>query len=319
MPIARVFRFCFLALALAASLALFPSMAYGQENDPEKTSSQIRKLDSKLLPNLIQVNDKVYSGGQPSGREAFGELKELGIRTIISVDGAKPDVQSAESLGLRYVHLPHGYDSVPQQRAKELAKAVDSLEGPFYIHCHHGQHRSPVAAAVIGKLLGTLSAADAADLLRLAGTDTRYRGLFKSVEEAEKLSSKELDTVPTNFPKQADVPPLTQKMVEIEELFDHLKSLQIKQWQTSDRAATQQNAILLYEQFRELSRAGHGHPRVSKDKFTDMCKLSEQAPLTIEKHFQASEGIRTVPHADLDKAMRVLQDNCKACHQLVRN
>ena len=48
----------------------------------------------------------------------------LGVKTVISVDGAKPDVDLAKKHGMRYVHLPHGYDGVPDDRAKELAKAV---------------------------------------------------------------------------------------------------------------------------------------------------------------------------------------------------
>jgi protein tyrosine phosphatase (PTP) superfamily phosphohydrolase (DUF442 family) len=309
MRIARVFCFCLLGLVL--SIAELP----GQE----ESSTRITRLESKLLPNLIQVNDRLYSGGQPSGREAFRELQEIGIRTIISVDGAKPDLQSAESYGLRYVHLPHGYDSVPTQRANELAKAVDSLDGPFYIHCHHGQHRSPVAAAIIGKLLGTMTTAQAEDLLRLAGTDTRYRGLIQSINKAEKLSAVELAAVKSDFPKQAEVQPMTQKMVEIEELFNKFESLQRNQWQSSDRRATQQNALLLYEQFRELQRVDQPHPRVSKDQFYAMCLSSEQAALTIEKQFQSSVESRSLRIEDLNEAMRTLQRNCKTCHQLIRN
>ena len=33
------------------------------------------------------------------------------------------------------------------ERLKELAQAVASCEGPIYLHCHHGKHRS--AAAVV--------------------------------------------------------------------------------------------------------------------------------------------------------------------------
>lgn len=63
-------------------------------------------LTSKHLPNPVRIHAHVISGGLPEGNAAFEELKSLGIKTVISVDGAKPDVARAEKYGLRYVHLP---------------------------------------------------------------------------------------------------------------------------------------------------------------------------------------------------------------------
>src|SRR5262245_11928799 len=71
-------------------------------------AAKIEKLESKHLPNPIRVHEKVISGGLPEGDAAFAELQELGIKTVISVDGAKPDVALAKKYGMRYVHLPHG-------------------------------------------------------------------------------------------------------------------------------------------------------------------------------------------------------------------
>jgi len=105
------------------------------------------KLNALHLPNAVHVHAKVISGGQPDGEAAFQELHRLGVKTVISVDGAAPDLELAKKYGLRYVHLPHGYDGIPEPRVQELAKAVRDLEGPIYIHCHHGKHRSPAAAA----------------------------------------------------------------------------------------------------------------------------------------------------------------------------
>ncbi|MGE0610114.1 MAG: hypothetical protein AB7O62_23685, partial [Pirellulales bacterium] len=75
-----------------------------------------RRLPVEHLPNAIRLHPKVVSGGQPEGEAAFAELRDLGIKTVISVDGARPAVPLAKKYGLRYVHLPHGYDGVPEQR-----------------------------------------------------------------------------------------------------------------------------------------------------------------------------------------------------------
>lgn len=57
-------------------------------------------------PNLQHVSANVWSGGAPESDEAFASLNELGIRTIVSVDGARPDVAAARRYGLRYVNIP---------------------------------------------------------------------------------------------------------------------------------------------------------------------------------------------------------------------
>src|SRR4051794_40365147 len=70
-------------------------------------------LQAEGLQNLFRVSDRVYSGSSPEGDPGFASLERLGIRTVITVDGAKPDVATAERHGLRYVHLPIGYGGVP--------------------------------------------------------------------------------------------------------------------------------------------------------------------------------------------------------------
>src|SRR5688572_20555590 len=68
----------------------------------------IEKLSTQHLPNAVRVHERVISGGLPEGDAAFAELNALGVKTIVSVDGAKPDLETAAKFGLRYVHLPHG-------------------------------------------------------------------------------------------------------------------------------------------------------------------------------------------------------------------
>src|SRR5688572_2463624 len=48
--------------------------------------------DQENLHNAHVVTDKLISGAQPEGDASFALLKEMGVKTIISVDGAVPDV-----------------------------------------------------------------------------------------------------------------------------------------------------------------------------------------------------------------------------------
>ncbi|MEZ6069075.1 MAG: hypothetical protein R3C10_02145 [Pirellulales bacterium] len=157
-----------------------PTEAPNGTADAPTTATPRRKRAH--LPNAVQLHPRVISGGLPEGDAAFAELEQLGVKTIISVDGAKPDVQAAARHGLRYVHLPHGYDGIPEERGRELAKAVRELDGPIYIHCHHGKHRSPAAATVACVSTGLLPANEAVAVLKLAGTSPNYRGLYESAE-----------------------------------------------------------------------------------------------------------------------------------------
>ena len=54
------------------------------------------------LPRHYRWSDLVGQGAEPAGDEAFRNLRALGYRTVLSVDGAIPDVETAESNGLRY-------------------------------------------------------------------------------------------------------------------------------------------------------------------------------------------------------------------------
>ncbi len=102
----------------------------------------------KGLHNVVSYAPGFMSGSAPEGDEGFETLRQMGVRTIVSVDGAEPDVKLAKAHGLRYIHLPIGYNGMDHTRTLEIAKAVKQAEadGPVYIHCHHGMHRSAGAA-----------------------------------------------------------------------------------------------------------------------------------------------------------------------------
>jgi hypothetical protein len=54
------------------------------------------KVAAEHLPNPWRLHPKVISGGLPEGDAAFKELADLGVKTVISFDGAKPDVAKAK-------------------------------------------------------------------------------------------------------------------------------------------------------------------------------------------------------------------------------
>ena len=207
------------------------------------------------MPNAYEIHIEVISGGLPEGDDAFRELADLGVKTVICVDGAKPDVALASKYGLRSVHLPHGYDGIPASRVMELAKAIRDLPGVVYIHCHHGKHRSPTAAAVACVAAGLLEPADAETVLKTAGTSEAYRGLYQSARIARPLDPQQLDALAVEFPSIATIPPLAESMVAIDHLHDGLREMAEADSHPPDKrpdAAPAHRALLLYEQLSEL-------------------------------------------------------------------
>lgn len=283
------------------------------------------RLESARLPNLIRVHPQVYSGGLPIGREAFAELAAMGVRTIVSVDGARPDVELAKAAGLRYVHLPHGYDGISDAQALMLVKAVKELPGPLYIHCHHGKHRSPAAASVACVGAGLMEPGQAVPLLELAGTSPHYRGLYRAAERSRSVAADHLQQLPEDFPEQAVVPQLTAVMVELEHLLDSLLTSAATGWKPT-RSDTQldgpQAALLLREHYTELLRVEEVQQRSpaflrSLKEAEEHARALEQAllpdsPSSVELSNRSSQ-------AELTLLLNRIQADCKACHLLHRD
>jgi protein tyrosine phosphatase (PTP) superfamily phosphohydrolase (DUF442 family) len=314
---------CGLAVLVAAGCQGQPSAAGPVAATAKRPSTQEpEKLSTQHLPNAWRIHEKVISGGQPHGEEGFQELAELGVKTVISVDGATPDLAAAKKYGLRYVHLPHGYDGIPENRVKELAKAVRDLPGPIYIHCHHGKHRSPAASSVACVTAGLIDPQLAVTVLTSAGTSEGYRGLYASAREAKKLDERLLDELKVEYPEAAKIPPLAEAMVGVEHAHDHLKSVAAVGWKpTPDHADIEpaHEALLLREHYTELLRS-----EVVKQEPAGFLKLlqeGEAAARELEQSLAARKaaGYAGEVAAEIPAAFQKIEANCAACHKTYRD
>lgn len=214
-PARRLRVLCCIALAVCAAA---PAMADAPTSQP-------------YCPCITPVCSFLINGPAPETDADFANLQQRGIRTIISVDGALPDVERAKAHGIRYVHLPIGYDRMADDEATALAKAVRDMPRPIYIHCYHGKHRSPTAAAVALIELGEMSNKDGIAWLERAGTSHDYVGLWGSVANAAPLPADKLDAAPADFAEQAQVSDFVSQMVNIDRTFERLEHLQANGWQ----------------------------------------------------------------------------------------
>ena len=78
------------------------------------------------LENVVVYHEGFHSGGVPRGEAGFESLSGLGIRTIISVDGAVPDLDRADASTCRSdttVSTSSAGSSSPARRATRSGSA----------------------------------------------------------------------------------------------------------------------------------------------------------------------------------------------------
>lgn len=240
MRISGDMRFVYRAICVAC-LWLCGTFVTGQE-----VSSAPKPIHG--IENLRQVTPQLLSGSQPEGEAAFEELARRGVKVIVSVDGAVPEVELAHKYGLRYVHIPIGYDQIKPQSRADLVEATQTGNGNVYLHCHHGRHRGPAAAAYCGMAQGKLTHDQALNLLKAAGTKADYTGLWDAVRKFEPPQMKAGPLVET-----AAVEPLTTSMVHIDHAWADIDR-QVKAGKVDDWKKMTQTALLLHEEFREIPR-----------------------------------------------------------------
>ena len=276
----------------------------------------VQLLMVRGIENFYQLNERVYSGSAPEGEAGFAALQARGIKTIITVDGATPDVVTARKYGLRYVHLPIGYDGISSNQAVRLVKAAQTLPGPVFVHCHHGLHRGPAGAAVICEGLGGWTPEQAVAWLQLAGTATNYAGLYASVRQFQAPSLVELRAVSADFPERSRISPLAEVMVQIDQRFDHLKLIRQADFKSppgNPDLDPGNEALQLEELFKELRR----NPTTDRrgKEFGEFLRRAEQASGALRVEMKSSGVVLT----DAEAAFRRLGEACNACHKAQRN
>jgi hypothetical protein len=259
--------------------------------------------DHAGLENLLPVGDGLWSGGTPDGDLGFASLQALSIRTVISVDGAAPDVDRARRFGIRYVHIPLGYGGVTREQALRVVRATSELPGPIYIHCHHGKHRGPTAAALVRRSRDDAwTADDAVEFLHRAGTDQRYEGLYWAVREFRQPTADELRTVSGDFPESVPPAGLAAAMVDLDETWTKLERSRAKGWPDARTLAVQ-----LVEHYREIKRL----PDVTSrgESFRSLLAEAASASEELETAVRAEEADRRELAFDRSRSI------CTSCHR----
>jgi protein tyrosine phosphatase (PTP) superfamily phosphohydrolase (DUF442 family) len=281
-------------------------------------------LDSSELHHLYRLSGRLYSGSQPEGEAGFAALQKLGVKTIISVDGARTDVELAKKYGMQYVHRPIGYEGIGREDSVEIVKAAKTLPGPVYVHCHHGKHRGPAAAAVCAMALEGWSAEQAAGWMRDAGTSPSYSGLYRTIEQFQPPSEREFAAAPNEFSSQVEPASFVEAMGTISLTYDRLKELAANDYRPLASAPdlrAAHEALQLQEHYRELMRTDEFDQY--DDELHELMQQAEQRSAALHKILQRVEKEQPAGDSGLRKlanrALAVVGENCKTCHTMFRD
>lgn len=107
-----------------------------------------------LGANRVRViaEGSVYQSGALPAEELRGEVRRLGIRTVIDLrepwEEVKGEREVLSALGVTHVHLPTGQIPPDSTVDRFLALMSDPATYPVLIHCEHGTGRSVLFGAI---------------------------------------------------------------------------------------------------------------------------------------------------------------------------
>jgi protein tyrosine phosphatase (PTP) superfamily phosphohydrolase (DUF442 family) len=287
-------------------------------HEPDKSASPADQAAAVAVHNYKRLSPILARGAVPEGDAAFAALAAAGIKTILTVDGAVPDVDAAKRHGIRYVHIPIGYDGIPSATALELAKTFEQLapSGPIFVHCHHGKHRGPAGCEIAHIVLDGATNDEAIADMKVAGTDPKYKGLYESIRTFRKPTPEDLAPVKADMPEVAPAGTRGVAMAAIDSTWDRLKVVRTATWSSPPDHADvdpSHEAVILAEGLREFGR----RPEIASESeaFRKLLLDTENAAWDLSKALEKG----AVDAIKAEAAFTVAQKNCASCHTQFRD
>lgn len=280
----------------------------------EPIKGPLRPIELDGVNNAHWWGPKILSGSCPEGDSAFAALAKAGVKTIVTVDGAKPELQGAAKYGMRYVHIPLEYSGISREDGLKIARVVRDLPGPVFIHCHHGLHRGPAAAAMAAIATQDYSTEMALDALRASGTGANYKGLWADVRNFQKPTTTELNGADNKFSATAEVRGMVAAMIHMDARWGHLRQVKAAGWKTPAQhpdVDPAHEALLLKEAYHELNRS-EAMKGYAPDFFQKMA-AGEKAAAALEDALRGKDPEKSAA------AYEAVRANCSSCHQVYRD
>ena len=283
--------------------------------------AKVTPMELSGLHNVFRLSRNLVSGSEPHGEAAFVELQKLGVRTIVSVDGAVPDAALAEKYGMRYVHVPIHYKGIAADEALRLGKTFRELPGPFFVHCFHGKHRGPAAAALARCLIDGASRPQAiAEMRQWMGTAPEYEGLYQTIATQRLPTVEETAAYRFDFPAEHRAEGFVAGMVELARAFDNVKDAAKHDFATNP-AHPDLDAL---HEARKVERLLEGcrETEASRGAKPDFRGWMDEANTAADELVAALERMRKGTDGALAEAsgrVGLIGKACKACHKVYRD
>lgn len=132
-------------------------------------SRDVANPSSPGLPNFSKVADGVYRGGQPTDA-GYQTLKNMGVRTILSLRVLGPDSQKLRAMGFRQHHISFKHIHPETEDVLEFLAIVTAAENqPVFVHCREGVDRTGMMIAIYRMVVQDWPKAKAIDEMKRMG------------------------------------------------------------------------------------------------------------------------------------------------------
>jgi protein tyrosine phosphatase (PTP) superfamily phosphohydrolase (DUF442 family) len=287
-------------------------------------AAELPAQDAVDLPGVhhfFRLSDTILSGAEPAGQLGLETLADLGVKTIVSVDGKAPAAEAARALGMRYVHIPIQYKGITPNEMARLAKTFRELDAPFYVHCFHGKHRGPAGAAV-GRVVrdGTDRETAIAEMRQYAGTSKKYEGLYRSIAARNIPASDLTAAFAFDFPAIQRPGGIVGVMVTTARTHDTLFDLRENAWapladrpdlDARNEAHKLSEAFAAGAELDEVTSKPTDFTAIWQDATEHSAALTRALERVYAGHAQAVD--------EADRHFEAVRDACSRCHATYRN
>jgi protein tyrosine phosphatase (PTP) superfamily phosphohydrolase (DUF442 family) len=114
---------------------------------PGRNPRWAARVERPGLPNLHQVSSTLYRGAQPTP-EGLGELRRLGVKTVVSLRAFHGEHEAVAAAGLAYERISFKvWHPEDEDLRRFLAIVTDPARQPVFVHCLRGADRTGTAVA----------------------------------------------------------------------------------------------------------------------------------------------------------------------------
>lgn len=96
---------------------------------------------------IVKYTDNLYRGGDILSAEGAQTLKDLGVKTVVSVTPTAKERTLAREYGFTLVEIPFSFTSATESHLDRFLTAVDTQPGPIYVHGFGGTVRAGILPA----------------------------------------------------------------------------------------------------------------------------------------------------------------------------